>query len=45
MSSLTEQLSSKEPLYVRCIKPNEIKSSVEFNAERIEHQVNYFNIF
>lgn len=40
MADLMEQLSSKLPLYVRCIKPNDNKSSREFNAKRVEHQVN-----
>lgn len=40
MADLVEQLSSKLPLYVRCIKPNENKSSREFDVKRVEHQVN-----
>ena len=32
---------SKEPSYVRCIKPNEIKSPVQFNDERVAHQVSH----
>ena len=31
----------QDPFYVRCIKPNEIKSPVALNDERIRHQVNY----
>lgn len=39
MAQLVEQLQSKEPFYVRCIKPNEDKSSSKFNDERVQHQV------
>lgn len=39
MAELVGELFAKEPLYVRCIKPNEHKSSVEFNVERVVHQV------
>ena len=39
MLDLVQQLASKEPYYIRCIKPNEDKSSVKFDEERVEHQV------
>lgn len=39
MSDLVHQLAAKEPHYVRCIKPNEIKSSTAFDAEGVGHQV------
>lgn len=29
----------QNPFYVRCIKPNEIKSPVSLNEERVRHQV------
>uniref|UniRef100_A0A158P6A6 Myosin motor domain-containing protein n=1 Tax=Angiostrongylus cantonensis TaxID=6313 RepID=A0A158P6A6_ANGCA len=38
MSTLVAQLASKEPHYIRCIKPNEEKSSTIFDMERVEHQ-------
>ncbi len=34
----------QEPYYVRCIKPNEIKSPVAFNEERVKHQVDYLGL-
>lgn len=39
MVALVANLKTKDPFYVRCIKPNEIKSPVRFNDERILHQV------
>ncbi|KAJ1375042.1 hypothetical protein KIN20_038265 [Parelaphostrongylus tenuis] len=44
MSTLVAQLASKEPHYIRCIKPNEEKSSVIFDMERVEHQVRYLGL-
>uniref|UniRef100_A0AC35GLD6 Myosin motor domain-containing protein n=1 Tax=Panagrolaimus sp. PS1159 TaxID=55785 RepID=A0AC35GLD6_9BILA len=44
MNDLVKQLASKDPLYVRCIKPNENKSSAEFDLERVEHQVRYLGL-
>ncbi|KAF5295154.1 hypothetical protein FQR65_LT10542 [Abscondita terminalis] len=44
MSALVQNLASKEPHYVRCIKPNEIKSPTVFDEERIRHQVNYLGL-
>lgn len=32
------------PFYVRCIKPNEIKSPVQFNDTRCKHQVMYLGL-
>ncbi len=39
MHSLVKILTSKEPHYFRCIKPNETKSPRDFNDERVIHQV------
>ena len=39
MISLVENLKTKDPFYVRCIKPNELKSPVKFDDERCLHQV------
>ena len=36
--------SPQEPYYVRCIKPNEEKSPVQFNYERCQHQVMYLGL-
>uniref|UniRef100_A0A1I7YKF9 Myosin motor domain-containing protein n=1 Tax=Steinernema glaseri TaxID=37863 RepID=A0A1I7YKF9_9BILA len=44
MSELVKQLASKEPHYIRCVKPNENKSSREFDLERVEHQVRYLGL-
>ena len=39
MIALVGNLKTKDPFYVRCIKPNEMKSPVQFNDERSLHQV------
>ena len=39
MIALVDNLQTKDPFYVRCIKPNEIKSPMKFNDERCLHQV------
>ncbi|UMM25260.1 hypothetical protein L5515_005155 [Caenorhabditis briggsae] len=44
MSDLVKQLAQKEPHYIRCIKPNEEKSSNIFDLERVEHQVRYLGL-
>ena len=44
MLSLMKILSSKEPFYVRCIKPNEIKSPHAFDDERVIHQIRYLGL-
>uniref|UniRef100_A0A673LV74 Unconventional myosin-Id n=1 Tax=Sinocyclocheilus rhinocerous TaxID=307959 RepID=A0A673LV74_9TELE len=44
MISLVENLASKEPYYVRCIKPNEVKSPLLFEHERCKHQVEYLGL-
>lgn len=44
MSELVDQLASKQPHYIRCIKPNEEKSSVNFDMERVDHQVRYLGL-
>ncbi|KAK0174543.1 hypothetical protein PV327_010303 [Microctonus hyperodae] len=44
MVALVKNLTSKEPFYVRCIKPNEVKSPVVFDVERVEHQVRYLGL-
>ncbi|KAM7123674.1 unconventional myosin-Ig isoform 3-T4 [Ciconia maguari] len=42
--ALVENLASKEPYYVRCIKPNDQKSPTLFNEERCRHQVSYLGL-
>ncbi|XP_046887966.1 unconventional myosin-Id [Hypomesus transpacificus] len=44
MISLVENLACKEPYYVRCIKPNEVKSPLLFEQERCRHQVEYLGL-
>uniref|UniRef100_A0A3B5LAJ1 Unconventional myosin-Id n=1 Tax=Xiphophorus couchianus TaxID=32473 RepID=A0A3B5LAJ1_9TELE len=44
MISLVENLASKEPYYVRCIKPNDVKSPLLFEPERCRHQVEYLGL-
>ena len=44
MSSLMKLLSVKEPFYIRCIKPNELKSPNQFNEQRVIHQVSYLGL-
>lgn len=39
MVALVKNLACKEPYYIRCIKPNEQKSPVIFDEERVTHQV------
>ena len=41
MNELMNILASKEPHYVRCVKPNEIKSSTKMDKERVIHQISY----
>lgn len=42
--ALVDNLASKTPFYVRCIKPNEIKSPVQFDDTRCQHQVMYLGL-
>ncbi|KAG0729962.1 Myosin-IA [Chionoecetes opilio] len=44
MIALVKNLASKEPYYIRCVKPNEQKSPVIFDDERVTHQVNYLGL-
>ncbi|XP_047111722.1 unconventional myosin ID [Schistocerca piceifrons] len=44
MIALVKTLKSKEPFYVRCIKPNDVKSASVFDSERVEHQVRYLGL-
>ncbi|XP_039296527.1 unconventional myosin ID isoform X2 [Nilaparvata lugens] len=44
MIALVKTLASKEPFYVRCIKPNEEKSPCLMEDERVEHQVRYLGL-
>ncbi|KAM6051284.1 unconventional myosin-Ih isoform 1-T1 [Theristicus caerulescens] len=44
LTSLIEILMSKEPSYVRCIKPNENKEPGKFDDYLIRHQVKYLGL-
>lgn len=44
MIALAEKLAAKKPFYVRCIKPNDIKSSTVFDDKRVGHQVDYLGL-
>lgn len=39
LAKLMADLKVTEPHYVRCIKPNEIKSSVKFNGQSVLRQL------
>uniref|UniRef100_H3CG27 Myosin IG n=1 Tax=Tetraodon nigroviridis TaxID=99883 RepID=H3CG27_TETNG len=42
--ALVDKLACKEPYYVRCIKPNEVKSPMLFDEARCQHQVVYLGL-
>ncbi|CAL8299038.1 unnamed protein product [Lota lota] len=42
--ALVDKLSCKEPYYVRCVKPNEMKSPMLFDEARCQHQVAYLGL-
>ncbi|TRY93055.1 hypothetical protein DNTS_023831 [Danionella cerebrum] len=44
MIALVDKLACKEPYYVRCIKPNEVKSPLLFDDGRCQHQVAYLGL-
>ncbi|XP_053913210.1 unconventional myosin-Ig isoform X2 [Cuculus canorus] len=44
MVALVENLTSKEPYYVRCIKPNDRKSPTLFQEDRCRHQISYLGL-
>lgn len=44
MNELVKNLATKDPHYVRCVKPNEIKSPQRFDIERVKHQVAYLGL-
>ncbi|XP_006635813.2 unconventional myosin-Ig isoform X1 [Lepisosteus oculatus] len=44
MIALVDNLACKEPYYVRCIKPNEVKSPLAFDEARCRHQVAYLGL-
>ncbi|XP_020019558.1 unconventional myosin-Ig isoform X1 [Castor canadensis] len=44
MVALVENLASKEPFYVRCIKPNEDKEAGRLEEGHCRHQVSYLGL-
>uniref|UniRef100_A0A8C9EQU5 Myosin IC n=1 Tax=Pavo cristatus TaxID=9049 RepID=A0A8C9EQU5_PAVCR len=44
LSKLMEILMSKEPSYIRCIKPNDAKQADRFDEVLIRHQVKYLGL-
>merc|ERR1712110_6983 len=44
LNELMEILKSKEPSYIRCIKPNEYKSARIFDSDLVNHQVKYLGL-
>ncbi|XP_067084920.1 unconventional myosin-Ic isoform X1 [Osmerus mordax] len=44
LAKLMEILMSKEPSYVRCIKPNDAKQSGRFDEALVRHQVKYLGL-
>ncbi|CAL4112929.1 unnamed protein product, partial [Meganyctiphanes norvegica] len=44
LAELMVILMSKEPSYIRCIKPNDNKRSHNFDVERVGHQVKYLGL-
>lgn len=44
LANLMVILMSKEPSYIRCIKPNDEKRSYCFDDERVGHQVKYLGL-
>uniref|UniRef100_A0A3Q3AVC3 Myosin Ic, paralog b n=1 Tax=Kryptolebias marmoratus TaxID=37003 RepID=A0A3Q3AVC3_KRYMA len=44
LAKLMEILMSKEPSYVRCIKPNDSKQAARFDEVLIRHQVKYLGL-
>ncbi|KAF0288631.1 Myosin-IB [Amphibalanus amphitrite] len=44
LDQLMTILMSKEPSYVRCIKPNDVKQSHKLDTEVVSHQVKYLGL-
>ena len=44
LNQLMQMLKSKEPWYIRCIKPNENKKVINFSNEIVKHQVKYLGL-
>lgn len=44
LNNLMDILMDKQPSYIRCIKPNDIKSPSVFDVELVKHQVTYLGL-
>ncbi|XP_045772593.1 unconventional myosin IC isoform X2 [Maniola jurtina] len=44
LNELIKILSSKEPSYIRCIKPNDFKAPMSFDDKLVSHQVKYLGL-
>lgn len=44
LNNLMVILSSKEPSYIRCIKPNDLQAPDAFNIDIVRHQVKYLGL-
>lgn len=44
LNQLMDILMSKEPWYIRCIKPNETKQPQTFDEQTVDHQVKYLGL-
>ncbi|KAK6638201.1 hypothetical protein RUM44_008629 [Polyplax serrata] len=44
LNDLTEILMSKEPSYIRCIKPNDFQRKDDFDFDLVKHQVKYLGL-
>ncbi|KAM3957140.1 unconventional myosin 61F [Aphomia sociella] len=44
LNDLIKILSSKDPSYIRCIKPNDSKMPMQFDEKLISHQVKYLGL-
>lgn len=44
LNELIKILSSKEPSYIRCIKPNDFKTPMHFEDALVSHQVKYLGL-
>ncbi|PZC85823.1 hypothetical protein B5X24_HaOG215185 [Helicoverpa armigera] len=44
LNELIKILSSKEPSYIRCIKPNDFKAPMQFDEKLVSHQVKYLGL-
>ncbi|XP_028159823.1 unconventional myosin IC isoform X1 [Ostrinia furnacalis] len=44
LNELIKILSSKEPSYIRCIKPNDNKAPMTFDDKLVSHQVKYLGL-